>query len=618
MSMERMRPLARKSAMYIDVLDIPNIAEAVREASAMLREGILRAMSSNVGEPIPVSVSPGAGQNTGIAKNTSGNGSGLDSAITRADRDPMSIYSAAVAKRPRKPTSPSHADTPQPSGRNPLEVYTAVTKTTRKTSDDTPSGDSDAGGERLNTQPVNGGDPMQTDDPSLKVAATNSELQSSSTSKSSQAPLESALRTWDRDKKAGPSILSKRGRPVSSDPKAPVFQPAPKRERRDGTGIDEGTTKTLTPTTAKVAATKTSTGNALMSDTKKTDSNGHTMNAVTAALANIPLENETTHKVSAEANMSNPTNIKPSLNTNTKAAPFSVPSSASSNLLSPKYGVAKVASSKIVSGKSTSPKATLQKAVSPRAAISKAGMPRATAIAPVTTKFEEKGKEDTIETAEGAAAAMAAAAGNRFASRRGTSMAALTHTATPLGSGSNYISPAMALLRRKMSTGAGRGARDPTGNATTLTDAQHEALARRGGISGVTGGATARNVTLNGSTSGMNVRSSATASASNDVQFVPGSSAIDGVEPNGYTVSDRGVVKPVVTFTNRPRVPLRIRQGILEKLFAVWRNERHASDAVALQNSLRTEQEIYARSAGLVEYRAAMLSKLKAIRSGNG
>lgn len=98
------------------------------------------------------------------------------------------------------------------------------------------------------------------------------------------------------------------------------------------------------------------------------------------------------------------------------------------------------------------------------------------------------------------------------------------------------------------------------------------------------------------------------------VKYVPGSETIDGVRPNGYTVSRTGIVKPVVSFSPKPKLPHKLRQNSVEKLFEAWRDHARFVEGEALSKALRTEQELYAECSGRVDYRAAVTVKLKEIR----
>lgn len=98
------------------------------------------------------------------------------------------------------------------------------------------------------------------------------------------------------------------------------------------------------------------------------------------------------------------------------------------------------------------------------------------------------------------------------------------------------------------------------------------------------------------------------------VKYVPGSKTIDGVRPNGYTVSNEGVVKPVITFNPKTKLPYKLRQTCVERLFEAWRDSQHLVEGEALEKALRTEQEMYAECTGRVGYRSGISMKLKEIR----
>lgn len=98
------------------------------------------------------------------------------------------------------------------------------------------------------------------------------------------------------------------------------------------------------------------------------------------------------------------------------------------------------------------------------------------------------------------------------------------------------------------------------------------------------------------------------------VKHIPGSEIIRGVRPNGYTVSREGVVKPVVTFSPKPKLPHKLRQTSVEKLFEGYRDIKKLAEADALARALREEQEMYADAKGRVEYRAAVTVRLKDVR----
>lgn len=97
----------------------------------------------------------------------------------------------------------------------------------------------------------------------------------------------------------------------------------------------------------------------------------------------------------------------------------------------------------------------------------------------------------------------------------------------------------------------------------------------------------------------------------------PGLKAIGTVPPNGYEVR-AGVLTPVVTRDTKvnPKVPLKLRQTFVEKLFAAWRDNAELEPMVALVKALRTEQTMYAQAAGKIDYRAAALTNLSDAKKG--
>lgn len=242
----------------------------------------------------------------------------------------------------------------------------------------------------------------------------------------------------------------------------------------------------------------------------------------------------------------------------------------------------------------------------------------------------------SIETAAGASAAMAGASSGKRSGLKGAGGALLSLSGAKAG---RAVSPAMALLRKKMSEGVSGNSNPNKGTLNnrpgsgsngvgTLPKAQRELLAQRDGVLalgthtvGHRGGGLDGKAPLAGMEVGGGLKRSSGAASKNsksDVQFVPGSKSIKGVEPNGYTVSEKGEVRPKVTLAARTRVPLKVRQMALDGLFKAWKDDAKASEADALQNCLRTEQEIYAGCAGRIDYRAAMVGKLKEIRGGTG
>lgn len=242
----------------------------------------------------------------------------------------------------------------------------------------------------------------------------------------------------------------------------------------------------------------------------------------------------------------------------------------------------------------------------------------------------------SIETAAGAAAAMAGASSGKRSGLKGAGGALLSLSGTKAG---RVVSPAMALLRKKMSEGVAGNSNPNKGTSNnrtgsgsngvgTLPKAQRELLAQRDGVLalgthtvGHRGGGLDGKAPIAGMEVGSGLKRSSGAVSKNsksDVQFVPGSKSIKGVEPNGYMVSEKGEVRPKITLAARTRVPLKVRQMALDGLFKAWKDDAKASEADALQNCLRTEQEIYAGCAGRIDYRAAMVGKLKEIRAGTG
>lgn len=240
----------------------------------------------------------------------------------------------------------------------------------------------------------------------------------------------------------------------------------------------------------------------------------------------------------------------------------------------------------------------------------------------------------SIETMSGAAAAMAGASSGKRSGLKGISGTLMSLTGAKRG----RISPAMALLRRKMSeSSGGNSAHKGTPNGTTrggpgassemgmLPKAQREMLAQRGGVLALgthTVGHRGGGIDGKAPVAGKDFEAgpkraigAAGRSSKSEVQFVPGSQSINGVEPNGYVVSAKGEVLPKVTLAARLKVPIKFRQSSLERLFKAWKDDAKVSEADALQNCLKTEQEIYAGCTSHINYRAVMVGKLKEIRT---
>lgn len=239
----------------------------------------------------------------------------------------------------------------------------------------------------------------------------------------------------------------------------------------------------------------------------------------------------------------------------------------------------------------------------------------------------------SIETLAGAAAALSGAGHNKrvLKGSSGKLLSSLRGNGT-----ARTTSPVMALLRKKMNEGAsnnsssskgasGAGGRNPTSNGiNVLPKAQRDILAQRGGVLalgthtvGHRGGGFDGNAPVATTEPGDGVKRTPVTGKNEkmEIQFVPGSKSINGVEPNGYTVSSSGEVCPKITNVFRPKVLLKMRQTAVEGLFKAWKDDAKLCEADALQKCLQTEQEIYAGCASRIDYRAAMVGKLKEIRN---
>lgn len=100
------------------------------------------------------------------------------------------------------------------------------------------------------------------------------------------------------------------------------------------------------------------------------------------------------------------------------------------------------------------------------------------------------------------------------------------------------------------------------------------------------------------------------------VHFVANLSAIGSVQPNGYIDKGGGELKPVVTHDPRPKVPHKMRQTTIDKLFEVWKEQEKLPMEQALVKALRTEQTMYAQSATRENYRSAAITTLQEARRG--
>lgn len=99
------------------------------------------------------------------------------------------------------------------------------------------------------------------------------------------------------------------------------------------------------------------------------------------------------------------------------------------------------------------------------------------------------------------------------------------------------------------------------------------------------------------------------------VQYLANVSAIGSVQPNGYIDKGDGTLKPIVTLDPRPKVPMKLRQTTIDKLFEAWKSCAKYSMYDALVKALRTEQTMYAQSASRENYRSAALTTLKQAKS---
>ena len=561
--------------------------------------------------------------------------------------------SAQVVKRPRKQSLPSD---------DPYDVYTAAVTAKSNRSTET-------------TLDLKSSENKSTHQP---VASTHS-----------------AVRSWDREKKAGPSILAKRARSES------VFQPGSKRERRDidtskNANVGAKPKPSVVPPANKLTSTKAADNDKStqlkaknMSKAKETKAKPVSAPSAKAKpTSEKRVEEKTqTHKpktattanaLSADKKDKKATDKKPSLAKQSSAtaengtglssprlrAPTGIKKNSASTTsinssLQATVTAATTASAAAITSKPSMIIAKATTSAKPHKSIAEARIAATAALQrsrqtrtqkPSSTTGDD---DDGIDTAEGALAAMAAASAavvGKKNGRRGMlgggemlsggmALAALRQANSGGGSLSGMATPnsssaSMSFLRKKMEEGVRGKAGLGANGCSKITAAQQEAFARRGGINALgmglnnPGSIASAGTSLTAGRPSTQTKSPTSASAKTnaptnskvalDIQFIPGSQPIDGVPPNGYTVSERGVVSPVVAFIQRPKVPMKFRQNVLEKVFSAWKDERKVSEALALQKSLQTEQETYARSVGNVEYRTAMLSKLKEIRGGEG
>lgn len=608
----------------MDVLDIPSISDAVAEASRMLRRGIVHAMSSNVYDPpAPISkaATPSNAANTGASTTTS--------------RDPFSVYSA-VTKRPRKPSTPSDAaaaDSTLAANRDPISVYSAVTtKVTRR-----PTDESNGVADTSNTSQH----PLRPP-PGLDTAA---------------------LRDWDRDKKAGRSILSKRSRPASADVAGmSVFQPAAKRERREKmasavkaaaknaaaknaaaklaakNAAKNAAKPPVTPTTStattpevktvvedvvKATATEVPPQKTVKAAEAMQQKNGeikqavHTLVSERVPLAQGVIKAQGVTKVQGETKVQGVDKIAIVVRSTSKAEQIANAKASAKKNLSGKVGKSEGNSSGLKNGPSKQINGAITKATTQaKPKMASLAKSKPTLVAKAAKKA---GTGHNIQTVQGTMAAIANA--GRTGQRRAlpSHWGQVTSSADAIGRRTN----ALSTLCKKVSGGVGvatrtvtRDGRNESGSSALPADQQRE-LARRGGITALGIHSVRGAATPTATATAMDSVLPKPSAGGLNIQYIPGSKTINGVRANGYTVTDKGVVKPIVTFTSKPKVPHKLRQTSLNKMFSVWTTERKVADADALEKSLQTEQELYAQAAGRSEYRGAMVSKLKDIRSGS-
>lgn len=487
------RQYLRKN-VYVDVLGIPTITEAVRTASEMLRRGIVHAMSTS---PEDEAAASSKQPRTERQKSSSQQSQGATSA---ADRDPVSVYSDAIAKRPRKPPAPDASEADKDSSDSPVIIVKEKM----------------AGDKAL-----------------------------------------AASRAWSSTKKAGPSILSKRSRPQSStagglSSAERVFQPALKREKRDelakkqallhaaakASKVARERERVKSPTPAQNPTAK------LVSEMKPAPSTESAKPVSSAALQN--------KKQTKMAGTAAQAQVRPVVRTASKDD-------------------ASTEKAKAQSSKPTSAPMILQsqKQLKPISSLrSPAARKLPTSWSQVSSNgFKTAAQPKTpILRKPGSVSVLAKTASSSTSTARGETRGSFT------------------LQQLNMLKNRSEGL-PPVGPPPTQSKSGSDAI-----------------IPLP-STSGLRVK------------YVPGSEIIKGVRPNGYTVSREGVVKPMVTFTPKPKLPHKLRQTSCEKIFELLRDVKKLAEGEALSEALRTEQVMYADTPGRVEYRAAVTMMLKDIRS---
>lgn len=519
------RQYARKPTVYVDVLGLSTITEAVQAASDMLRRGILYAMACSIDEkPAP------------------------PSKADKIDRQKPQIIANG------RPNSATTQQANGAAGRDPVSVYSAVTKRTRK-----------------NVQDV---DPVRQNSADSPVQIVNEKLATDSG--------KSASKTWNSAKKAGPSILSKRNRAQiaaggNTSGTERVFQPAAKREKRAETSADSPTSAVSQERVTKPA------GSPVIPVAKSPNAT-----APAASLKLPPFVKTKPTKVSAAEKASeskDPLLIK-----------------SSQTVGSPPVPSEKDATSHAISIPSNPPSpssgAETSKTTTQSSSTNLVSKP---ASEQDTETLQPLHKTQTSGVLRSPGASKLPSAWSQI-----TGKSSKTTSIQPSGLQVKLLpqKPGSAALFPRATFALGSSARSVELGGTTT--AQQLSMRRtrpqpNNRSEGVTQGSIEPIIPLP-SSSGLQVKN------------VPGSEIVKGVRPNGYTVSRDGVVKPVVTFSPKPKLPHKLRQTSVEKLFEEYRDKKKLTEGDALARALRAEQEMYADAADSVDYRAAVTVKLKEIR----
>lgn len=666
------RPRAFPRFTYVDVLNFSTVSQAVDEASRMLRRGILHAMSCDVADSQPSAATyvPTIPQS--------------EPPQASAVRDPLSVYSA-VTKRPRKANSPSDsappaaqpvatpaaspptppgavgnatdfaqrdppladasaahsptspaaqsAPSPQPLIANvpspfvsmpppathphPLPVGGAEpTSTAAKSADGTSAavsggtavhrdgagGDADVEMPAAPAKPATG---AVTDTVAGAAVRVGAPVRRGAQAAHAAAPSRgSAVHNWDSAKRAGPSILSKRGR-TSAEEECVSEKVAGAMEADGGESVATDGELGVVRTDDDHEKSDVEMGNAQSHGRGGANQEVKVSGAASAEEASEGEKSGAEH-TGGDVNGGSGAGTAKQAGVNSSVGD-SVPVERSAS-----GSGAKKVSAGAVSG------ITKKLHVGGDGAGSKASDVAKKVISKVRKSKPEGGN----------VAGLAAKVATSESSRNGTSASATkagTRKSGPLPPGTitGLLEPSRksvvtTSLRKKAGIPPARKTTTKgTAKAekgTPLPIAQQQALAQRGGLTAL------GSHSVRGAGTGVNADAAAAATVKTntgglELQHVPGSKTVQGVKPNGYTVSKGGVVKPVAVFSPPGKVPLRFRQTGLEKLFSAWRDEKKLAEAEALQLALQTEQEMYANSSSKVDYRAALMSKLKAIRA---